>query len=182
MAQFAENTWFEVITCGGCSLQFAMTHEFYKQRRDKKDSFWCPAGCERVFTGKSEAERLKDQLAEQQRSLDAAREKAALAESERSKISRAHVKMRKRVMNGVCPCCNRTFQNLMGHMKTEHADFLADTTLLGIRKLFGMTQSDVAREIGVDQMSVSLFERNKPLQKNKRESIEWWLERQMAKV
>ena len=31
-------------------------------------------------------------------------------------------KQLKRVHNGVCPCCNRSFQNLQKHMKTKHPE------------------------------------------------------------
>jgi hypothetical protein len=27
------------------------------------------------------------------------------------------------VANGVCPCCNRTFQNLARHMAGKHPDY-----------------------------------------------------------
>lgn len=29
-------------------------------------------------------------------------------------------KTRKRIANGVCPCCHRTFQNLARHMAGQH--------------------------------------------------------------
>lgn len=28
-----------------------------------------------------------------------------------------------RVKNGVCPCCNRSFQNLKRHMNTKHPNW-----------------------------------------------------------
>ena len=71
----------------------------------------------------------------------AAKESAALAQ-----VSKAHKRMRERVMNGVCPCCNRTFQNLREHMKSEHADFGTVQTLAALRQAFGMTQEAVAKE------------------------------------
>ena len=32
-------------------------------------------------------------------------------------------KMKKRVGNGVCPCCNRQFVNLQRHMATQHPGY-----------------------------------------------------------
>tara|TARA_Y100000310_G_scaffold338946_1_gene430083 strand:- start:1163 stop:1354 length:192 start_codon:yes stop_codon:yes gene_type:complete len=32
-------------------------------------------------------------------------------------------KLKNRAKAGVCPCCNRTFQNLSRHMETKHPDF-----------------------------------------------------------
>ncbi len=30
---------------------------------------------------------------------------------------------RERIVSGVCPCCNRTFQNLARHIAGQHPDF-----------------------------------------------------------
>ena len=32
-------------------------------------------------------------------------------------------RVKRRVGNGVCPCCNRTFKNLADHMTTKHPDY-----------------------------------------------------------
>jgi hypothetical protein len=31
--------------------------------------------------------------------------------------------VQKRVGNGVCPCCNRTFEDLARHMKVKHREY-----------------------------------------------------------
>ena len=33
-------------------------------------------------------------------------------------------RIKKRVANGVCPCCNRTFKDLAAHMSTQHPDYI----------------------------------------------------------
>jgi DNA-binding XRE family transcriptional regulator len=81
----------------------------------------------------------------------------------------------------VCPCCNRSFENLRQHMATQHADFGQERTLKALREAFGMTQADVAEEAGTRMPYVSLFERGKPVPAEARESLTWWLERQGAK-
>lgn len=35
-------------------------------------------------------------------------------------------RLKNRVANGVCPCCNRTFANLQRHMSTKHKGFIAE--------------------------------------------------------
>jgi chemotaxis response regulator CheB len=49
----------------------------------------------------------------------------------RSDFTREHsatraqlTKTKKRVANGVCPCCNRTFKQLARHMKAKHPEFV----------------------------------------------------------
>ena len=32
-------------------------------------------------------------------------------------------RMKNRIKVGVCPCCNRTFQDLAKHMASQHKDF-----------------------------------------------------------
>jgi hypothetical protein len=34
-------------------------------------------------------------------------------------------KLRKRVANGVCPCCKRKFSNVVLHMRQEHPEYPA---------------------------------------------------------
>lgn len=40
-----------------------------------------------------------------------------------SRIGATKTRIKNRVKNGVCPCCNRTFENLARHMQAKHSDF-----------------------------------------------------------
>lgn len=159
MAHFVDNTSFETETCCSCGMKFAMTSDFMRRRRDDHALFYCPAGHNQYYYGKTEAQKLKEQL--EQRAAEVARlnVRAVDAESKLGRVARAHKKMRKRIANGVCPCCNRTFQNLLRHMQTEHPDMTKEQTFRELRHAFGMTQADVAREAGVNASQVSWFER-----------------------
>lgn len=161
-------------------MQFAMTATFMKKRRDDRFSFYCPAGHAQHYTGPSEEQKLKKELERKAEMLMAAELRAESAEKDRQQIGKAHQKMRTRVMNGVCPCCNRTFQNLMAHMKTEHPNFTEKRTLLTLRQAFGMSQAAVAVEAGVDNNHVSLYERGKPVARYAKARIDSWLERHNA--
>ncbi|MGB1561607.1 MAG: helix-turn-helix domain-containing protein [Sinimarinibacterium flocculans] len=166
---------FVVRECGGCGVLFAMTAEYDQQRVKDRKGWYCPNGCCRVYTGKSEAERLREELERKQRALDAERGRAIALEQQRDQIAKAHRKMRDRVRNGVCPCCDRTFQNLMAHMRTEHPDF-GTATLKILRDAYGLTQSAVANEIGVTSVYVSLHERGKHVPEYARQRIDSWIE------
>lgn len=180
MASFAENQWFQVITCGGCGTAFAMTSAMYERRKNDHKSFWCPNGCERHFTGKSEADKLRDELAHEQAKSASKDIRIQTLAHERDTVTKAHRKMRMRVMNGVCPCCNRSFANLREHMRTQHADFGKANTLKALREAFGMTQADVAKEAFVNIAYVSKYEHDKPLPVEAKESLDFWVERQGA--
>lgn len=64
---------------------------------------------------------LKEEQDRHKRTLERVNE----AERERDKLKR-------RVKAGVCPCCKRTFKQLVAHMKHKHPDFDVE---FGKRKL-----------------------------------------------
>jgi hypothetical protein len=112
-------------------MTFAMSEQFYQERRRLRDSFYCPTGHGQHFTGKSEAEELRERLAAKERALEWETGQRRVAQ--RESVSRFHkitalkgvvTKAKKklaRVDNGVCPECNRTFTNVSRHMQTKHA-------------------------------------------------------------
>lgn len=181
MSQFANNEWFEIEHCCNCGMAFAMTVDFMRRRRDDRKSFYCPAGHGQHYTGPTEAQKLKGELERAQQMRDAAQARAETAERDREQVAKAHKKMRARVMNGVCPCCNRTFQNLLRHMKSEHPEFKETATLPMLRAAFAMSQSAVAAEAGVNTAYVSLYERERPVPDYAKRRLDEWVERHNAK-
>lgn len=112
----------EVVECGKCGCNFGLTAKFIETLRDNHETFYCPNGHPRHFPGKSEKEKLRDELTRKQAALDQAH-----AESESQKRTAAAAKgevtkIRNRIGKGVCPCCNRTFGNLARHMATKHPE------------------------------------------------------------
>lgn len=73
-----------------------------------------------------ERDRLAQRLAEWQDEARSEREKKEAAER-RAAAARGQVtKIKNRVGHGVCPCCNRTFENLARHMNSKHPTFTAE--------------------------------------------------------
>jgi hypothetical protein len=177
-AQFVAGIEMFTEVCCNCGMPFAMTKDFERQRRNDHKNFYCPSGHSLHYSGPSEAEKLRSELERKEQILDAERARAARVEQERDQVARAHNRMRQRVMNGVCPCCNRTFQNLLAHMKTEHPGDLNVGTL---RQAFGMTQAAVAQEVGINPVHVSLYERGKPVAGYAKAALDNWVDRH-AKV
>jgi hypothetical protein len=126
------------LTCGKCGILFYVpTHwkeNRIKGKTEEERTFYCPNGHGRVFqAGQStedklrrEAELLRQRLAEKD---DTIKHFADVAEKERRRAAAQfgeNTKLRKRVGNGTCPCCNRTFRQLAAHMADKHPDFKAE--------------------------------------------------------
>lgn len=101
----------ETHVCGKCGILFGMTIDFIENRKEDHATFYCPNGHARGFLGESKSEKL-------QRELNTARQQIARVEDEARETKR----IQKRIHAGLCPCCNRTFQNLARHMATKHPE------------------------------------------------------------
>jgi len=179
MAEFVEKTWLSTETCCNCGIVFAMPLDFQRRRRDDHKLFYCPSGHGQHYTGATEAQRLKRQLEQRDADLARAQASANQAAAQRDSIAKAHKKMRVRISNGVCPCCNRSFDNLRQHMKTQHADYGSPSTLLALRTAFGMTQHQVADEAGVRAVAyVSNYERGRPVPAEAKRQLDNWVDLQ----
>lgn len=182
MGTFAHNETFEVEHCCACGVAFAITADFQRRRRNDHAIFYCPSGHRQHYTGKTEAQKLRDELERKDVALSRAETCARELRHQRDQVAKAHRKMRARVMNGVCPCCNRSFDNLRQHMATKHADFGKEQTVRALREAFGMTQVDVAKEAGTKSAYVSMYERGKPVPVEAKQGLEWWLDSQSARA
>lgn len=132
-------------TCCNCGVVFGLEAGHQKRLRNNREWFYCPNGHAQHYTGKSEAQKLKDQLAKQEaeaarRARDAAdaldrasaRELATRDQLEATQRSRAALKgqltkTKRRIGKGVCPCCNRHFANVDNHMQSQHPDYATET-------------------------------------------------------
>lgn len=175
MSVYCDAIEFMTVTCCVCRMPFGMSRSFYDAKKKDHDTFFCPSGHKQHFTGKSEEDELREQLERREQMLDAANQRAGRLERQRDDVIRAHKRMRDRVKNGVCPCCNRTFQNLLRHMQTEHSN---QPPLRTLREAYGLTQTNLANEIGVSMMHVSLAERGKHVVDWAQNAIESWIDRQ----
>lgn len=173
MTKYIDGIEFATEICCKCAMAFAMPADFQRRRRDDRQSFYCPSGHKQHYVGKTEAQLLREQLERAERERDASKSVANSAIHERDQIARAHKSMRNRVMNGVCPCCNRTFQNLLRHMQTEHQ---SEFSLRTLRQAFGMSQALLAKEIGVSQGHVSAVELGRSVTRSAQSAIDSWVE------
>lgn len=120
-------------TCCNCGVVFALPKSLKAECLEDHDKlFYCPNGHKMVYTGKTEAQRLRGQL-------EASRRRAEMAEQSSRRYredAQAHkrsaaaykgqlTRARKRAGAGVCPVtgCHRTVRQLAGHMAVKHPDF-----------------------------------------------------------
>lgn len=115
-----------VIQCAYCHMDFGVTPAFEKKRRDDHKTFYCPTGHSNFYPQNSETERLRASLDSAKAQLTHTRDQLQATEYQRRAQKAQNTKLRKRIAAGVCPCCNRTFQDLARHMDGQHPDYLAD--------------------------------------------------------
>lgn len=120
-----ESVFLEATSCCSCGVAFAIPSTMLAKLRDNHKGFYCPNGHSLAFNGKTEAQRLRDQLADTRMVLEASR-----AEAER--IGRSNIALRgvvkrskNRALAAICPVggCRRHFTNLERHMGTKHPGF-----------------------------------------------------------
>lgn len=113
------------VECGCCGGVYAIVSRYHDHCRDNNKSWRCPyCVCTWGFDhdgsplskAKREAARLRDRLVQTKADL---RETEARRRGEKA----AKTRLRNRIVVGVCPCCNRTFQNLHRHMDKMHPEF-----------------------------------------------------------
>jgi hypothetical protein len=130
---FHRSETLKVIQCGTCGIPFALPERLWNSCYEDGGFFTCPLGHSRGWNEgnkKSVVERLKAEVAREKENAEywLSRKTQADAETERYKNrltaqKGVTTKLKKRITNGVCPCCNRSFQDLRRHISTKHPDF-----------------------------------------------------------
>lgn len=113
---------FRLHHCGGCGFPFMVPADWFQKLMNNQGTYYCPNGCCRTFTGPTEAQKLKTQLENERQEHVQAEQRLSNKLAEVVRENNKNKKQLKRVHNGVCPCCNRSFTNLARHMKTKHPD------------------------------------------------------------
>lgn len=121
--------------CYRCKCPMTLPVELYNAaKRSSNVTFYCAYGHGQIFReGPTEADKLRlerdrlaQQLAYKDDRLREEREAREAAERQRSAARGQITRIKNRVGHGVCPCCNRTFENLARHMNSKHPTFTAE--------------------------------------------------------
>ena len=114
-------------SCYSCEFPFLAPEWFEKQCLERGREWFCPACGKSTVYMESEVNKLKRELKDQvsfwQNQYQSEQRRHETTEARRRAAAGQITKLKKRVSHGVCPCCNRTFQNLQRHMKTQHPEF-----------------------------------------------------------
>jgi len=113
-------------TCCSCGIEFGMVQSYDTTLRESHKSFFCPNGHSQSYTGKTEAQKVREEM---QRQIDNANRTRDWALDQEKKSAKAAKEARKklkaqtnRVEAGVCIHCKRTFQQLARHMQCKHSE------------------------------------------------------------
>lgn len=119
--------------CCDCGVLFGLEKRHRKRLLDTGAWFYCPNGHKQHYTESTEAKLKKQiQYLEDDRNWyqNYSNELRAERDDARNHLRAergAKTRLKKRMANGVCPCCNRLFVNLQNHMQTEHPEYATET-------------------------------------------------------
>lgn len=125
------------MTCPHCAGVYALSQSYLDEARRKggfKQCWTCPYCKNSRGYGKSkheeELELLQKKLAAAESSTKHYRELRDYAQKESAHFRKSRdgfkgqlAKVKKRVGHGICPCCNRSFEDLRRHMEAKHPGF-----------------------------------------------------------
>lgn len=107
--------------CGECGIVFAVPEVWRAEKQRTGMGWFCPNGHSRVYR-ESDVDKLRKQLADEQRRHTNTLARLNEVQAAEQKVTKELKRVKKRVEAGVCPCCNRTFQQLARHMKMKHPE------------------------------------------------------------
>lgn len=115
--------------CPACSIRYAAPESMFVRIKERGGSWYCPNGHSLQFH-ESEADRLKKALDIEKRAAEYKDQRIKRlhddldASNNRLRATKAaKTRLKNRIAAGVCPCCNRTFQDLARHMVGKHPEF-----------------------------------------------------------
>lgn len=106
--------------CGECGGVFAINQVYWQRCYDEgRKTFACPyCKTDWGWTGRGLLQQKEKELAAEKERLRLALARENDERAAKEKLARKL----KRVKRGVCPECNRTFDNLARHMNCKHGD------------------------------------------------------------
>lgn len=111
-----------VTSCSQCYVPFAVPKEFWDNGWNYGGEIYCPRGHRMTF-GPGRVKEMEQEAVRLRARLDQQQARAAHMERSRSAVKGQLTKVRRRVGNGICPCCNRTFSDLAKHMTNQHPEY-----------------------------------------------------------
>lgn len=123
---YAGETDLRVMTCPMCGITYAIPARLQDQAYERgggRIQWFCPNGHQLGYHGESEADRQRKRAERASECAQAERDLREHTEQRLRAQKGATTKAKKRHAAALCPCCNRTFQQLARHMATQHPDY-----------------------------------------------------------
>lgn len=116
-------TTLAVEVCCKCGMTFGLPNSLQTRLRRTHDGFYCPHGHRQYYFSESDVEQANRKLQQERAAHDQTR--AGLRDTERSLRATKGVvtRTKRRIANGVCPCCKRSFANVKRHMEKKHPEY-----------------------------------------------------------
>ena len=111
--------------CCTCKTDFTLPKNLYDTaKKSEKIVFYCPYGHPQHFTqGESEVVKMRRRAERAEQGIACRNDTINSLERSVAAQKGNVTKLKKRASAGVCPCCNRSFQNLHKHMQKQHPGF-----------------------------------------------------------
>jgi 3'-phosphoadenosine 5'-phosphosulfate (PAPS) 3'-phosphatase len=109
-------------TCCVCGIIFAAPEHWFASKRSTGATFYCPNGHTLSFA-KGTEQLLRDKIADAEKREKDLELQLISAKDQLQATKRELTKQKKRIANGVCPCCHRSFVKLQQHMKSQHPNY-----------------------------------------------------------
>ena len=122
---------FYIVECGCCGGVYAILERVRLQKEREGKSWTCPY-CDTGwgYSDNGTNAELKRELAKAEQAIklerkqtEWARQDARNAKNSARGYKAAKTRIKNRIAHGVCPCCQRTFENLARHMANKHPDY-----------------------------------------------------------
>ena len=112
------------LRCCSCDILFAMPQRMVEARQRDGALFYCPCGHPQSWRD-TEADGLRKRLASAEARALHEQDQRRAAERSNAALRGVVTRTKRRIGNGVCPCCNRHFANVERHMSAKHPDYAA---------------------------------------------------------
>jgi hypothetical protein len=123
MTTFIESLSFVTISCcTECGISWALPESYQKKRKEDGINFFCPNGHSQCYR-ESDVLKLQKQLDRANSDRDWWKQRQEATAKERAAEELKRKKLERRIKNGVCPCCQRSFVNVKRHMATKHPSY-----------------------------------------------------------
>jgi hypothetical protein len=106
--------------CCNCGVEFGIPEYLQQKFMEDRRTFYCPNGHAQSYIGKTEAEKLREQLAESEKTRAALLKAKNRAVEDLDGALGTITKMKKRVKAGMCLECHRYFADVERHYKSKH--------------------------------------------------------------